>query len=292
MGAAQGRGRGRQVIATARSCDMIIMVLDATKDDAQRQMLALELEAVGIRLNRDRPKISITKTKTGGLKYNATVPMTQLSHEMVYTILQQYKLFNCDVVCHEDASIDDFIDVLEEAGTAPRKYVKCLYVYNKIDMLSIPQIDALARTPFSEVISVNANLNLDGLLERMWIELALVRVYTKKKGVFPVFTDPLVMTPQRGDRTCTVENAVGMLHKSLLDEFKSAMVWGSSALSSPQVCGRKHELHDEDVMQIQKMSVADLARRAHGKKTGTTLAGSNTVNANTKDKKERAPLKS
>merc|ERR1712203_74757 len=39
MGAAQGKGRGRQVISTARSSDMIIMVLDATKDDSQRQML-------------------------------------------------------------------------------------------------------------------------------------------------------------------------------------------------------------------------------------------------------------
>merc|ERR1712151_415311 len=58
MGAAQGRGRGRQVIATARSCDMIIMVLDATKDDAQRQMLTKELEVVGIRLNKERPRIS------------------------------------------------------------------------------------------------------------------------------------------------------------------------------------------------------------------------------------------
>merc|ERR1719454_33815 len=70
MGAAQGKGQGRQVIATARSADMIIMVLDATKDDAQRQMLTKELEDVGIRLNKHRPRISVTRTKTGGFRYN------------------------------------------------------------------------------------------------------------------------------------------------------------------------------------------------------------------------------
>lgn len=292
-GAAQGKGRGRQVISTARSCDMILMILDATKDDAQRQLLTKELEDVGIRLNKDRPKISITKTKTGGLKYNATVPVTYLSHDMVHTILQQYKMYNVDVVIHEDASIDDFIDILEEAGNAPRKYCKCLYVYNKIDMLSIAQIDALARTPYSVVISVNSKLNLDGLLERIWQELELVRVYTKKKGQFPEFTDPLVMTPQRGDKTWTVENAVGMLHKSLLDEFKCAMVWGASVRTSPQIVGAKHELMDEDVMQIQKMTQAEMTRKAYGKKTGTTLAGSNTqVDPKvSKDKKDKAPLK-
>mmetsp|Transcript_65497 Transcript_65497/g.142869 ORF Transcript_65497/g.142869 Transcript_65497/m.142869 type:complete len:413 (-) Transcript_65497:22-1260(-) len=290
MGAAQGKGRGRQVIATARSSDMILMVLDATKDDAQRQMLTKELEDVGIRLNKHRPQISVIRTKTGGLKFNATVPLTQLSRDMCYSILQQYKIFNVDVVVHEDASIDDFIDVLEESGSAPRKYCKCIYVYNKIDILSLSQVEELARTPFSVVISVNKQWNLDGLLERIWQELELVRVYTKKKGMFPDFNDPLIITPQRGNKTCTVENAVGMLHKALLDDFKSALVWGSSVRLSPHICGLKHVLQDEDVMQIQKLTQAEKARKTHGKKTGTTVAGSNTA-VDPKKIKERAPLK-
>mmetsp|Transcript_51088 Transcript_51088/g.143840 ORF Transcript_51088/g.143840 Transcript_51088/m.143840 type:complete len:412 (+) Transcript_51088:140-1375(+) len=290
MGAAQGKGRGRQVIATARSSDMIIMVLDATKDDAQRQMLTKELEDVGIRLNKTRPKISVAVTKTGGLKFNATVPTTSLTREMCHSILQHYKIYNVDVVVHEDASVDDFIDVLEETGSAPRKYCKCLYVYNKIDMLSLAQVDELARQTYSVVISVNKKLNLDGLIDRIWQELELVRVYTKKKGMFPDFSDPMVITPQRGNKTCTVENAVGMLHKSLLEEFRCAYVWGSSVRLSPQICGGKHELQDEDVMQIQKMTQAEKAKKAHGKKTGTTLAGSNTQ-IDPKKVKEKQPLK-
>merc|ERR1711933_384465 len=97
-------------------------------------------------------------------------------------------------------------------------------------------------------------------------------------------------TPQRGDRTATVENAVGMLHKSLLDEFKSAIVWGTSVKSSPQICGRTHELKDEDVIQIQKMTAGEKVRKAHGKKTGTTLAGTNDK-VDPKKVKERQPLK-
>ena len=41
-GASTGKGRGRQVIATAKSCDIILMVLDPTKDDAQKEMLTKE----------------------------------------------------------------------------------------------------------------------------------------------------------------------------------------------------------------------------------------------------------
>jgi len=290
MGAAQGKGRGRQVISTARSADMIIMVLDATKDDQQRILLTKELNDVGIRLNKTRPKISITKTKTGGYKFNATVPLTELSSEVCYSILHQYKIFNVDVVVHEDASIDDFIDVLEEAGSAPRKYCKCLYVYNKIDMLSISQVEELARQEYTVVISVFKKLNLDGLLERIWQELDLRRIYTKKKGLFPDFEEPIVLTVQRGDKTFTVQNAVGLLHKSILDEFKSALVWGNSVKASPQICGLKHELQDEDVMQIQKLTQAEKAKKMHGKKTGTTLAGGNTQ-VDPKKVKEKQPLK-
>uniref|UniRef100_A0A8C2XEM8 Developmentally regulated GTP binding protein 2 n=1 Tax=Cyclopterus lumpus TaxID=8103 RepID=A0A8C2XEM8_CYCLU len=35
-GAAQGKGRGRQVIAVARTADVVIMMLDATKGEVQR----------------------------------------------------------------------------------------------------------------------------------------------------------------------------------------------------------------------------------------------------------------
>lgn len=290
MGAAQGKGRGRQVISTARSADMIIMVLDATKDDQQRILLTKELNDVGIRLNKTRPKISVTKTKAGGYKFNATVPLTELSSEVCYSILHQYKIFNVDVVVHEDASIDDFIDVLEEAGSAPRKYCKCLYVYNKIDMLSISQVEELARQEYTVVISVFKKLNLDGLLERVWQELDLRRIYTKKKGLFPDFEEPIVLTVQRGDKTFTVQNSVGLLHKSILDEFKSALVWGNSVKASPQVCGLKHELQDEDVMQIQKLTQAEKSKKMHGKKTGTTLAGGNTQ-VDPKKVKEKQPLK-
>jgi len=171
-------------------------------------------------------------------------------------------------------------------------------VYNKIDMLSIVQVDQLARTDDALVISVNKKLNLDGLLQKMWEELKLVRIYTKQKGMFPVFKDPLVLTQQRGTKKPTVENAVGMLHMSLLDEFKCALVWGSStkhesSAGAPMIAGLKHELADEDVMLIQKLTPAERHRRSHGKKTGTTMAGTNTADAAAEKKKgeKKAPLK-
>lgn len=56
-GAAQGKGRGRQVIAVARTADLVLMMLDATKKDVHRDLLEKELESVGIRLNKRKPNI-------------------------------------------------------------------------------------------------------------------------------------------------------------------------------------------------------------------------------------------
>jgi len=56
-GAAEGKGRGRQVISAAKTSDLILMILDATKKAEQRALLEAELEAVGIRLNCEPPYV-------------------------------------------------------------------------------------------------------------------------------------------------------------------------------------------------------------------------------------------
>ena len=144
----------------------------------------------------------------------------------------------------EDASPDEFIDIIHGG----RKYVKCLYVYNKIDVITIEEVDALARKPYSTVISCNMNLGLDYLMEKCWEYLALVRIYTKRRGQGPDFEEPVVLT--RGRHGCTVEGFCRHIHKSMLDTFNFANVWGSSTKHAPQRCGLHHTLHDEDVVQI------------------------------------------
>lgn len=70
-GAAEGRGRGRQVIACAKSSDLILMVLDATKPWTHKEILTRELEAMGIRLNKRPPNVYFRKKKAGGLQFTA-----------------------------------------------------------------------------------------------------------------------------------------------------------------------------------------------------------------------------
>lgn len=242
-GAAQGKGRGRQVIAVARTSDLIIIMLDATKGIIQKELLEKELEAVGIRLNREKPNIYFKPKKGGGISFNATVTLTKCNEKMVQMILHEYKIFNCEVLFRDDCTSDEFVDVI----LGNRAYIPCLYVYNKIDQISIEEVDKLARQPHTVVVSCNMKLNLDYLLESVWEHLALLRIYTKKRGEKPNFDDPLILR-----RGASAEHVCHLIHRTIAESFRYALVWGRSAKYSPQRVGIHHRMADEDVIQIVK----------------------------------------
>lgn len=164
-------------------------------------------------------------------------------------------MYSADVTCMEVCDMDDLVDTI--MGNCV--YLKALYAYNKIDMLSLPEVDELAREPNHLVICSRLGWNMDILKKLMWDSLGLCRVYTKRKGEYPDLADPIIMTPARGG--VKVENAIAQLHKSLLDDAKTALVWGHSVKHQPQQTSLKHEMADEDVLQIVKRP--DAAKVTH-----------------------------
>jgi len=46
-------------------------------------------------------------------------------------------MHNCEILVKDDSTVDDLIDAIE----GNRKYVKCLYVINKIDTISMEEVD-------------------------------------------------------------------------------------------------------------------------------------------------------
>jgi ribosome-interacting GTPase 1 len=64
----------------------------------------------------------------------------------------------------------------------------------------------------------------------------------------PDYSAPVVMKRE----ACTVEDFCNAIHKSILKNFRNALVWGSSVKHNPQKTGREHVLADEDVVSILK----------------------------------------
>ena len=114
QGAKDGKGRGKQVIAVARTCNLIFIVLDVLKPLADLAVLTNELEGFGIRLNKKPPNITVKKRETGGISIINTVPLTKVDAAGIKAVLSEYRITSAQVTIHEpDATIDDIIDVVE-----------------------------------------------------------------------------------------------------------------------------------------------------------------------------------
>jgi len=136
-------------------------------------------------------------------------------------------MFNYDVLVREEITSDELIDAIE----GNRRYIKCLYVYNKVDTCFLEDLEPIIRRKNSVLISAHLKLNLDGLMSEIWRILDLVRIYTKKKGEDPDFTEPVILTKGRGG--CTIKRLCTQIHKDLLTVFKAAKVWGKSVKFNP-----------------------------------------------------------
>ncbi|KAK7445281.1 TGS domain-containing protein [Colletotrichum acutatum] len=197
-GAKDGRGRGRQVIAVAKTCHLIFIVLDVNKPLTDKRVIETELEGFGIRINKSPPNITFKKKEKGGLNITSTVPLTHIDHDEIKAVMNEYRINSADIAIRCDATVDDLIDVLEARS---RNYIPVIYVLNKIDAISIEELDLLYRIPNAVPISSEQGWNIDELMEAM----------------------------------------------SILEQFKTAIVYGKSVKHQPQRVGLSHELADEDI---------------------------------------------
>eukprot|EP00611_Tribonema_gayanum_P006331 TRINITY_DN1562_c0_g1_i2.p1 TRINITY_DN1562_c0_g1~~TRINITY_DN1562_c0_g1_i2.p1 ORF type:complete len:272 (+),score=62.43 TRINITY_DN1562_c0_g1_i2:121-936(+) len=83
-GAKDGKGRGRQVISTARTCNMLLICLDAMKSMQHKKLIERELDGFGIRLNQEPPDITFRKKEKGGLNYQEIVPQVGALKRIVF----------------------------------------------------------------------------------------------------------------------------------------------------------------------------------------------------------------
>ncbi len=244
-GAKDGKGRGRQVISTACTCNMLLIVLDASKPMTHKRIIERELEGFGIRINKKPPNIYFQRKDKGGIGYRSMHPQPKLDEDTVKAICNEYRIHNADITIRQpNVTADDIIDVIQGGRT----YMPTIYVLNKIDSISIEELDLLDRLPHHCLISAKDEWGLDDLLEKMWDYLSMVRVYTKPKGQIPDYTAPVIL--QREHRSTA--DFCNRIHKGILKHLKYAWVWGASVKHQPQRVGKDHELEDEDIVQLVK----------------------------------------
>lgn len=254
-GAALGSGRGKQVLSVAKTCNLIVIVLDSTKSLASLTTIRDELEAVGIRINKIKPKIKFSTKERGGINLISPV---KINENTVKDILKEYRINNCEIIIEknytgnsddiENEIIDDIIDTIElHFNPSAIIYVSCLFLLNKVDRISKEELETMCRLRNSFPISSFNGWGIDLLKEKMWDELNLIRIFPKPKN--ENIGDPVVL--KRGSNVLDFCDAI---HKNMKDTFAYARIWGASVKHQAQRVGKEHTLFDGDIIQIVKQN--------------------------------------
>ncbi len=240
-GAARGSGKGKEVLAVLRNADLVLLLLDVQQLNHYR-VLQKEAFDTNLRLDQRPADVKIVKTARGGVRIGATVPLTKTNTPTIAKILAEYRVTNANIVIREDIDVDQFIDVLE----GNRYYPKSLAVMNKIDTLSLEQLERV-RVKFKDAVFVSAELrtNIDALKEAIFAKLDFIRIYTKDPGKQPDMKDPMIML-----RGSTIKDFCIKLHRDFVEKFKYARVWGHSAKFPGQKQMLKHILQEGDIVEV------------------------------------------
>ncbi|CEQ40275.1 SPOSA6832_01873, partial [Sporobolomyces salmonicolor] len=258
-GASSGRGRGRQVVAVAKARSLSLLRIWSSGDEQREQLeheleeIGIRLNrtqpdivfksktAGGITINTTVPLTRTDERTIRGILQSYKVRLLagkRAGGGRRLIRVHWWQMHNADVMIREDVgglalsspflwlvltcrlshsqiSTDDFVDVI----LGNRKYVPCLYVYNKIDAISLEEVDRLARQPHTVVISCELDLNLEVLKQRIWQKMGFNRIYTKKRGERPDLGDPLVIKTD-----ASIEAVCDSIHRSLVDKFNMGQI--------------------------------------------------------------------
>lgn len=105
------------------------------------------------------------------------------------------------------------MDVIEGS----RIYIPAIYVINKIDQITLEELNVISKLPHYCPVCAYMEWNLDGLVEMIWEYLDLIRVYTKPKVRRPKFCQAL-----EPFLSCLLLNLWGDQAHSLLEDISAS----------------------------------------------------------------------
>ncbi len=241
-GASKGKGRGREVIAAARTADLLILMVDVFRYELK--VIIEELRKAGLRLNERPVNIRIYKTHRGGINVSQTVELTHMDKEMVRGVVSSYGIINADIVLRQDINEDQLIDYM----SGNKVYVDALVVLNKIDLLPEEEVQKIIDTLEDWHVfpmSAEKDIHIDKFKDAVFDICEFIRVFLKPQGQEADLVEPLVIKEDS-----TVGMVCDYLHRDFREKFRYARIWGQSAKYPGQRVGIEHVIKDEDLLSI------------------------------------------
>jgi len=240
-GAASGKGRGKEVLSTVRSADMVLILVDVNQPE-QYDVLKKEIYEMGIRLDQEKPDVKIKKTPRGGIIIGKTVKL-DMADETIKSILKEIRINNAEVLIRSKIDEDQLIDIVE----SNKIYIPSLVVLNKIDTVSKSGLKYVKKKKKIDIaISAEKKEHLSELKELIFKKLNLMRIYLKEPGKEADMEVPLIIFKES-----TIRNVCRKLHKDFEMKFRFSRIWGKSVrYNGMKIVKLDHILKDEDILEL------------------------------------------
>lgn len=211
-GASIGKGRGKEVLSVARGSDLLVIMTDPERLNFFDKILE-ELEASGIRINKNKPKVRIEKAISGGLLVRSNFKQ-DFDDQTVINIALEFGIKNGIITLNEKLTINQLIDSFSQRIV----YKHAIFVVNKSDIYKNRKYEDLI------YISADQNTGIDKLIEIIWKELKLVTVYLVEKTDKPSIKNPMIM--KEYDTLKIVADKIGTDFSS---NTNLAKIWGNGS---------------------------------------------------------------
>jgi len=250
LGAATGKGRGKEVLGAVRTAELILIIIcfrqDGTINITDLDLIRKELNDAGIRLNTQPPRIQIKEQNQGGIHftYNGNQLMDT---EEVKSLMNDLKIRNAGVYFAEpDIIPDQLIDFV----LGNRVYTREFVVINKSDLMEAPippeKITEAIGHEHWVMVSAKNKENINTLKHNIFMELNLIRVFLKPPRQEADMDEPIIL--HRGD---TLEKLCRKIHKRFISDYRYSLVWGKSAKHPGQKFDNlDHVVEDGDIISI------------------------------------------
>ncbi|MFX1298975.1 MAG: GTPase [Promethearchaeota archaeon] len=250
LGAATGKGRGREVLGAVRTAELILIIIcfreDGTINLSDLDVIRKELYNAGIRLNTRPPRIKVNERMQGGIHFSFKGEQI-MNKDEVKALMNDLGVRNAGVYFAEPLiTPNQLIDFV----MGNRVYTKEFVVINKSDLMKTPILTKKITEAISHdhwiMISAKNQENINALRHKIFLELDLIRVYLKPPRKEADMGDPIIL-----HRNDTIETLCQKIHKRFINDYRYSLIWGKSAKHPGQKFDNlDHVLEDGDIVSI------------------------------------------
>ncbi|MHA1670656.1 MAG: GTPase [Promethearchaeota archaeon] len=252
IGASNGVGNGKEILSQIRSCDLIVMCVDLSRNvDDQVSLIEKELAESNIRINMLPPPILIEKTGSNKIQVfyltKEAKNVTELSElsEKIKEIVYESGVRNAIVKIYGNISLDQIVDALNPS-----------VVYKKVVILGTKGDLPHTQDAFEDLkkrYSIKYPLILGSSAKKKEFTpdfgkvvldfLKKIKVFTCHKGV--IAEKPLIL-----DSNVSVRNVAIKIHRSFYEKFDHAVVIREGAKQHRKKVGLDYEIEDNDIIEL------------------------------------------